>query len=81
MSETGGDLRAVEKALGLDQDYLSGPDTMIEEIKGKDINGLRMASGKEGEANSHWIPGGFTSGGIPERSWTSHVSLLLRKFL
>lgn len=33
-----------------------------------DLDGLnlRMPSGNEVGANSHWIPGGYTDGGVPE---------------
>lgn len=27
---------------------------------------LRIPSGNEGGANSQWVPGGFTAGGVPE---------------
>lgn len=66
MADTGGDLAAVEKRLGLDAGYLSDSDTLVAYIERSDINGLRVPSGKEGGANDHWIPGGYTSGGVPE---------------
>ena len=31
-----------------------------------DFDNLRIPSGNEGGANDQWIPGGFTSGGVPE---------------
>mgnify|MGYP002651150812 CR=1 FL=1 len=30
------------------------------------LDGLRMPSGNELGANDQWVPGGFTSGGVPE---------------
>ena len=66
LNETGGNLRKVEEKLGLDYGYLDGDDTMIVLIEKQDLNGLRMPSGNEGGANSFWLPGGKTSGGVPE---------------
>ncbi|HHR6028754.1 TPA: POTRA domain-containing protein [Providencia alcalifaciens] len=56
------DLRDV----GLDKGYLSGSDTLIVYVEKKDITGLKIPSGNEGGVNSHWLPGGYTSGGVAE---------------
>lgn len=66
MKESKGDLRVVEQKLGLDKGYLSGSDTLIVYVEKKDITGLKVPSGNEGGANSHWLPGGYTSGGVAE---------------
>lgn len=66
LNETGGDMRLVEKKLGLDDGYLSDSDVMIVLIEKKDFQGLCIPSGNEGGANKFWIPGGYTSGGVPE---------------
>jgi len=35
-------------------------------IKPENMDKLRIPSGNEGGANGQWIPGGYTSGGVPE---------------
>ena len=64
--EAGGDMRVVERRLGLDSGSLSSGNTVALEIKPQDMNNLRVPSGNEGGANSQWVPGGYTSGGVPE---------------
>ncbi|MFV8333994.1 hypothetical protein [Flavobacterium sp. GSP14] len=66
LTETGGDLRLVEQKLGLDNGYLGDGDVMIVFIEKKNFNELNLPSGNEGGANSFWLPGGYTSGGVPE---------------
>ena len=66
LKETGGDLREIERKLGLGEGYLVGDDTMIVLIEKSDLSNLRMPSGNEGGANEFWIPGGKTSGGVSE---------------
>jgi hypothetical protein len=66
LNQSNGDLRIVEKKLGLEPGYLGDKDTMVVLIKPQDIRGLRMPSGNESGANKLWVPGGYTSGGIPE---------------
>ncbi|MBD2822430.1 hypothetical protein [Xenorhabdus szentirmaii] len=66
MIESKGNLRIVEQKLGLDKGYLSGSDTLIVHVEKKGISGLKIPSGNEGGANSHWLPGGYTSGGVAE---------------
>lgn len=64
--QAGGDMRVVERKLGLDSGTLTSGKTVALEIKPQDMKNLRVPSGNEGGANSHWIPGGYTSGGVPE---------------
>ncbi|MBD8513419.1 hypothetical protein IFO68_12135 [Photobacterium sp. CAU 1568] len=66
LSESKGDLRIVEKKLGLDMGYLGDSDTMAVFIKPEEMKNIRMPSGNEGGANGQWVPGGYTSGGVPE---------------
>ena len=70
--EANGDLRKIEKALGLKKGDL-GEDTKnvyIIYIKPEQIKNARMPSGNESGANDFWIPGGCTASedamGIPE---------------
>lgn len=66
MKRTGGDLGKVEQELGLDPGTLTSGDAVIAYIKPEDLRGLRVPDGNEGGANKQWIPGGYTSGGVPE---------------
>jgi hypothetical protein len=67
MKSAKGDLKIVENALGLDAGTLSSSDTLIAYIERKDLQGLRVPSGNEsGVHETLWLPGGYTSGGIPE---------------
>lgn len=63
--ETGGDLREIEKRMGFAQGEL-GDDAVFAVIKREDVGTFKMASGNEAGVNSNWIPGGKTSGGMPE---------------
>jgi hypothetical protein len=61
--KSGGDVAKLEKLLGINPGDLGSSPVRI------DIHnptGLRMPNGNEIGANSQWIPGGYTSGGIPE---------------
>ena len=63
IAQAGGDVTKLEQLLGLPEGYLGSNPIRV------DIStptGLRMPSGNEFGANSQWIPGGYTSGGIPE---------------
>jgi len=62
--QSDGDLRYIEGALGLDSGQLSGSDTRLVFIT--DLPDLRLPSGNESGANDQWLPGGLTSGYIPE---------------
>jgi hypothetical protein len=66
LSESKGDLRVVEKKLGLDNGYLGENDTIAVYIRPEDMKNIRIPSGNEGGANSQWVPGGYTNGGVPE---------------
>jgi hypothetical protein len=62
-TQSGGNVRTLEQYLGLEPGILGATPMRV------DIpvpTGLRMPSGNEKGANSQWIPGGFTKGGIPE---------------
>jgi filamentous hemagglutinin len=61
-----GNFNDIENHLGLDKGTLSNSDTGIFYIPKEQLNNLRIPSGNEGGANSQWIPGGKTSGGINE---------------
>ena len=70
--EANGDLRKIEKALGLEKNYLGNNknEVYIIYIKPDQIKNPRMPSGNESGANEFWIPGGSTASedamGIPE---------------
>jgi hypothetical protein len=75
MERTKGDLPQVERILGLDAGTLGNADTMVVHIAPGDLDGLRMPDGNEAGANSHWLPGGVTSGGVPEATVNAPKSL------
>ena len=64
--ESKGEMKILEKLLGFDEGYLEGDDVMIAYFEKNDIKDLRMPSGNERGANERWVPGGYTSGNIPE---------------
>ena len=57
----------IESELGFPKDYLKKGGGLvridIEDTIGLDV---RIPSGNETGANDLWIPGGYTSGGVPE---------------
>ena len=57
----------IEKELGFPEEYFSdgGGLIRIDAPNTPELN-IRIPSGNETGANSHWIPGGKTSGGVPE---------------
>lgn len=63
IAEANGDVRELEILLGLKQGDLGEFPVRVDI---DNTNGLRMPSGNEKGATSEWIPGGYTSGGIPE---------------
>lgn len=63
IAEAGGDVRKLERLLGLDSGYLGSSPVRVDIPKPV---GLRMSSGNEYGANTLWNPGGYTNGGIPE---------------
>lgn len=66
-TKAGGNISAYESALGFDAGHFEDGGGLIR-IDIDDLSGLnlRIPSGNEAGANSHWIPGGKTEGGIPE---------------
>ena len=62
-----GDISIYESKLGFDIGHFDDGGGLVR-IDIDDLSGLelRMPSGNEYGANSHWIPGGKTDGGIPE---------------
>lgn len=60
--EAGGDLRVIERRLGLDPGQLGDANTLVALIRREDAPSLRLPSGNEGGANDRWVPGGYTSG-------------------
>jgi hypothetical protein len=67
IAKANGNVSIIEKELGFSDGYFSDGGGLVR-IDVEDISGLniRMPSGNEYGANSLWIPGGFTSGGVPE---------------
>lgn len=66
IEETGGDMAQIEQRLGLGAGSLTSGQTIAAYIAPEDLRGLRMPSGNERGANEFWLPGGYTSGGMPE---------------
>ncbi len=62
-----GDISVYEIELGFDVGHFEDGGGLIR-IDIDDLNdlNLRLPSGNETGANSHWIPGGYTDGGVPE---------------
>ena len=62
-----GDISIIEKELGFPEGYFAEKEGLVK-IDVMDISelNLRIPSGNETGANSLWLPGGYTSGGIPE---------------
>jgi len=66
LKRSGGDYGKVETELGLEPGTLTNGNTVIAYIAPQDLQGLRVPDGNEIGANKNWIPGGYTSGGVPE---------------
>lgn len=66
MNATGGDLRALEQALGLPDGYFDAEGVVRVDVHDPDNYGLRVPSGNEAGTNDQWIPGGFLPTGMPE---------------
>jgi hypothetical protein len=63
VEQSGGDVSKLEELLGLN------PGTLGEHPIRVDVetpNGLEMPQGNEPGTNINWLPGGYTSGGLPE---------------
>lgn len=66
-AKANGDISVYEKLLGFDEGHFSDGGGLIRiDIENLEGLNLRIPSGNEVGANSHWIPGGKTDGGIPE---------------
>lgn len=63
IKQANGDVRVLEDLLGLDPGDLGAAPVRIDVSSPR---GLRIPSGNEHGANNYWLPGGYTSGGIPE---------------
>jgi len=63
IKQADGDVRILEELLGFDSGYLGDRPVRIDI---SNPSGLRIPSGNELGSNEYWIPGGYTSGGIPE---------------
>lgn len=66
MNSTGGDPAKLETALGIPSGSWQGKPLSRIDIPDPSSLGLRMATGTENGANEFWMPGGYTSGGVPE---------------
>ena len=62
-----GNLAVYEEALGFPPGYFYGHGGLVrmDVVEVEDLH-LRLPSGNEAGANSYWLPGGYTSGGVPE---------------
>ena len=62
-----GDLAVYEQTLGFEPGYFRGHGGLvrIDVIDVADLH-VRIPSGNEAGANAYWMPGGYTSGGVPE---------------
>ncbi len=66
VADANGDLGVLEQRLGLPSGSLNDGQTIALEIDPEDYRALRIPSGNEGGVNAEWLPGGYTSGGVPE---------------
>ena len=62
-----GNLTVYEQALGFEPGYFQGHGGLvrIDVLDVADLH-IRIPSGNEAGANAWWLPGGYTSGGVPE---------------
>lgn len=67
ITRANGDISVIEKELGFSQGYFSDGGGLVR-IDVENVNGLniRIPSWNETGANSLWIPGGYTTGDVPE---------------
>ncbi|GHU54039.1 hypothetical protein FACS1894132_07970 [Clostridia bacterium] len=63
IAECGDDIAKIEEKLGLNKGSLGDNPLRIDISEPSNI---RMPSGNEDGANDFWIPGGYSSGGLPE---------------
>ena len=66
LNNAGGDLTKLEKELGYNIGSLENGDYIIMYVNNPKKYNISLPSGNEMGANDNWIPGGYTSGGIPE---------------
>ena len=66
LQQAQGNLDYVERALGYQSNSLVSGRFVIININNPQRYGVTVPSGNEVGANSEWIPGGYTSGGVPE---------------
>ena len=67
IAEASGDISIIEKRLGFPEGYFKSGGGLIRiDVDNLEGLNLRMPTGNETGANSLWIPGGRTSGGVPE---------------
>lgn len=66
LGESKGDKRALEKALGLPDHMLDADQLVRIDVQNTKAVNLRIPSGNEAGANSHWLPGGKLPEGHPE---------------
>ena len=67
IAEAGGDISIIEKRLGFPEGYFKDGGGLVRiDVDNTSGLNLRMPNGNETGANSLWIPGGRTSGGVPE---------------
>lgn len=66
LNNAGGDLAKLEKELGYNIGSLENGDYIIMYVNNPKKYNISLPSGNEMGANDNWIPGGYTSGGIPE---------------
>ena len=67
IKKANGDYSVVERVLGYPEGYLENCGGLVR-IDAENSSGLniRIPSGNERGANELWLPGGYTSGGVPE---------------
>ena len=63
--QAGGDRGKLKELLGIPDAAWDEPIHRVDIAPG-DQKGLRMATGRESGANAMFVPGGYTSGGVPE---------------
>ena len=67
IEEAGGDISIIERELGFPSGYFKDGGGLVRiDVDNVDGLNLRLPSGNETGANALWIPGGRTSGGVPE---------------
>ncbi|MDO4302237.1 MAG: hypothetical protein Q4D26_12745, partial [Clostridia bacterium] len=66
-STANGDLSKLDELLGYDNGFFENADTMVRiDIIDPKKSNISIPNGNEVGANNNWLPGGYTSGGVPE---------------